>query len=221
MKLGISWIKSAAALCLGVLLMASPAYADRIHVAGKQTTFYAVAKKYGVDIAALMKANPTIDPLNLYPGLRLVIPGQASGTVQASAGPRAMSTARAVALAAESDLKTVEAWGKTYNYDKTLQVKASAYSSAASENGPWGAVDYFGNPLKLGTIAVDPDIIPLGTKVLVTGYSHPGLPKQAFVATASDKGSAIQGNRIDIFIPGSRSFVSEFGYQNVQLYLIK
>ncbi|MNW05825.1 Cell wall-binding protein YocH precursor [compost metagenome] len=56
--------------------------------------------------------------------------------------------------------------------------------------------------------------------MLVTGYSHPGLPKQAFVATALDTGSAIKGNRIDIFIPGSQSFVSEFGFQNVELYLI-
>ncbi|QWU18431.1 3D (Asp-Asp-Asp) domain-containing protein [Paenibacillus sophorae] len=222
MKFGISSIKSAAVILgLGALLIASPAHADRVHIAGNQTTFYTVAKKYGVEVAALMEANPKINPLNLYPGLRLVIPGSASGTSSASAGLKAMSKAPAVSLAAETDSKTVEAWGKTYNYEKTLQVKATAYSSAASENGQWGAVDYFGNPLKLGTIAVDPDVIPLGTKVLVTGYSHPGLPKQAFVATASDKGSAIQGNRIDIFIPGSQSFVSEFGYQYVQLYIIK
>ncbi|WP_156130470.1 3D domain-containing protein [Paenibacillus durus] len=222
MKFGISSIKSAAAILgLGALLIASPAHADRVHIAGKQTTFYAVSQKYGVDVGALIKANPNINPLNLYPGLRLVIPDSDSGASPAAAGPKALSKARAVPLAAETDLKTVEAWGKTFNYDKTLQVKASAYSSAASENGGWGAVDYFGDPLKLGTIAVDPDVIPLGTKVLVTGYSHPGLPKRAFVATASDKGSAIQGNRIDIFIPGSQSFVSEFGYQYVQLYLIK
>lgn len=84
-----------------------------------------------------------------------------------------------------------------------------------------GAVDYFGDALKLGTIAVDPNVIPLGTKVLVTGHSHPGLPKQAFLATATDMGSAIKGNRIDIFIPGSQSFVSDFGFQYVNLYIIE
>ncbi|WP_025689455.1 3D domain-containing protein [Paenibacillus zanthoxyli] len=222
MKFGKSSIQSAfAILGLGALLVASPAYADRVHVAGNQTTFYTVSKKYGVDVSTLIKANPDIDPLNLYPGLRLVIPDPDSDASPAATRLQAMSIPRAVPLAAETDSKTVEAWGKTFNYEKTLQVKATAYSSAASENGQWGAVDYFGNPLKLGTIAVDPAVIPLGTKVLVTGYSHPGLPKEAFVATASDKGSAIQGNRIDIFIPGSQSFVSDFGYQYVQLYLIK
>lgn len=81
-------------------------------------------------------------------------------------------------------------------------------------------MDYYGNPLKLGTIAVDPNVIPMGTKVLVTGYSHPGLPDHSFVAVARDQGSAITGKRIDIFIPGNKSFVNDFGFQNVKLYVI-
>ncbi|MFD1774571.1 3D domain-containing protein [Paenibacillus rhizophilus] len=220
MKFRVSSVKFAAVIVgLGALLMAGPAHADKIHIAGEKTTFYTVAKKYGVGVSALMKANPEVNPLNLFPGLRLVVP--VSDTPSAPAKMQVLSKDQAASLTEEQDLKTVEAWGKLFSYEKSLQVKATAYSSAASENGKWGAVDYFGNPLKLGTIAVDPDVIPLGTKVLVTGYSHPGLPKQAFVATASDKGSAIQGNRIDIFIPGSQNFVSEFGFQYVQLYIIK
>ncbi|NJJ37581.1 3D domain-containing protein [Paenibacillus apii] len=220
MKFRLSPFKSAAVILgLGALLVAAPAYAQTIHIAGDKTTFYTVAKKYGVGISELMKANPKVNPLNVYPGLRLVVP--VKDNPAASANLKALSQEQPALLTASSSPKTVEAWGKTFSYEKTLQVKATAYSSAASENGKWGAVDYFGNPLKLGTIAVDPDVIPLGTKVLVTGYSHPGLPKEAFVATASDKGSAIQGKRIDIFIPGSQSFVSEFGFQDVRLYVIK
>ncbi len=116
--------------------------------------------------------------------------------------------------------EVVVAWGKTFTYSNTIEVKASAYSKTANENGKWGAVDYLGNPLKLGTIAVDPEVIPMGTKVLVTGHSHDGLPDQAFVATATDQGGGIKGNRIDIFIPGSRSFVKMFGYQDVKLYVL-
>ncbi|MNJ53747.1 Cell wall-binding protein YocH precursor [compost metagenome] len=81
--------------------------------------------------------------------------------------------------------------------------------------------DYYGNPLKLGTIAVDPNVIPMGTKVLVTGHSHPDLPKDSFVATAMDQGSAIKGNRIDIFIPASPQKVSQFGFQDVKLYVLE
>jgi 3D (Asp-Asp-Asp) domain-containing protein len=171
-----------------------------------------------------MNANPQIPALNIYPGLKLTIPGTVQAKTVAAAettAAPAANTANMSALSVEPASNTVQAWGKAFNYAKVLQVKASAYSSAASENGKWGAVDYFGNPLKLGTIAVDPSVIPLGTKVLVTGYSHPGLPKQAFLATATDMGSAIKGNRIDIFIPGSQSFVADFGFQYVQLYVIE
>ncbi|WKL02381.1 3D domain-containing protein [Paenibacillus amylolyticus] len=120
-----------------------------------------------------------------------------------------------------TDNKVVQAWGKTFDYSKAVNVKATAYSADPSENGGWGAVDYFGNDLELGTIAVDPSVIPLGTKVLVTGHSHPGLPKQAFVATARDVGGAIKGHRIDIFIPGSKQSVSTFGFQDIELYILK
>ena len=220
MKIRFSVIKSlVTVLGISVMLHAVPAQADGIHIAKEGNTFYTLSKHYGVNMNSLMKANPRIQPLNIYPGLKIVIPGQSKvGTATSSeaAKPQAITAS----LSVEPETNTVQAWGKVFNYDKTLQVKATAYSSAASENGKWGAVDYFGNPLKLGTIAVDPDVIPLGTKVLVTGHSHPGLPKLAFLATATDMGSAIKGKRIDIFIPGSQSFVSEFGFQYVQLYVI-
>lgn len=221
MKIKFTAIKAiAAVLGLSVLLHAVPAQADEVHITKKGNTFYTLSKQYGVNLNQLMKANPKVQPLNMYPGLKLIIPGKAkvASAVQAdNAKPQAITAS----LSIQPDSNTVQAWGKEFNYESTLQVKATAYSSAASENGKWGPVDFFGNPLKLGTIAVDPDVIPLGTKVLVTGHSHPGLPKLAFLATATDKGSAIKGKRIDIFIPGSQSFVSEFGFQYVQLYVIQ
>lgn len=174
----------------------------------------------------LMAANPSINPSNIYAGLKITIPGvQSQSAGVASAAPAkkesaATTTASASKLKVMSTGNVVEAWGKTFTYSKTINVKASAYSASASENGKWGAVDYFGNPLKLGTIAVDPKVIPMGTKVLVTGHNHDGLPDQAFVATATDQGGAIKGNRIDIFIPGSAANAKSFGFQDVKLYVI-
>lgn len=109
--------------------------------------------------------------------------------------------------------------GASHSYKKVLNATASAYSSAPEENGGYGAVDYFGNALALGTIAVDPKVIPLGTTVLIKGYSFSGLP-QTLLAKASDIGGAIKGNKIDIFIPGSKSFVNSFGLQKVQIYVL-
>ncbi len=212
----------AAALGISTMLHTAPAQADSVHIAGATTTYYTLSNYYGINMSEIMNANPDVAAGNIYPGLSLTIPGITTPKDTVSMKASAVSEASIItaSLNVESATNTVEAWGKAFSYEKVIQVKASAYSSAASENGVWGAVDYFGNPLKLGTIAVDPSVIPLGTKVLVTGHSHPGLPKMAFLATATDTGSAIKGNRIDIFIPGSQSSVAEFGYQYVNLFII-
>lgn len=110
--------------------------------------------------------------------------------------------------------------GKALSYKKVISLKATAYSDAPEENGGWGAVDYFGNPLVLGTVAVDPNVIPLGTTLYIEGYSSPGLPAKGMIAKATDMGGAIKGNRIDIFIPGSKKQVSDFGFQNVKAYIL-
>ncbi len=224
------WSKIAAtaliAASLTIPMQTTSVHADAVHKAVEGDTFYLLAKKYGVDMNKLMAANPSINPKNIYAGLKITIPGvQTQTTGVASAAPAKKESA-ATATASASKLKVmstgnvVEAWGKTFTYSKTINVKASAYSASASENGKWGAVDYFGNPLKLGTIAVDPNVIPMGTKVLVTGHNHDGLPDQAFVATATDQGGAIKGNRIDIFIPGSAANAKSFGFQDVTLYVL-
>lgn len=225
----LQWKKviGTAAIAIGLAgtLQAVPgtAEASAIHKVKEGDTFYQLAQEYGVDMNQLVAANPSVSATNIYEGLEILIPGseaepQQTGSTMSVKGnfEQALPTLKV----AESD-KLVEAWGKSFNYSKTLDVKASAYSAAAEENGKWGAVDYFGNPLQLGTIAVDPKVIPMGTKVLVTGHSHANLPKKAFVATASDQGGAIKGNRIDIFIPGKRSEVQSFGFQDVTLYILK
>ncbi|MGG6311109.1 3D domain-containing protein [Paenibacillus macerans] len=216
------------AASLTVVLQTATVHADAIHQAKEGDTFYLLSQQYGVDLNQLMKANPKIKPTNIYEGLEIRIPGAetramsiASADSAKSLGTTAVKAKAASKLSVMSADNVVEAWGKTFNYSRTIDVKASAYTAAASENGKWGAVDYFGNPLKLGTIAVDPSVIPMGTKVLVTGHSHDGLPKQAFVATASDQGGAIKGKRIDIFIPGSAQSAKTFGYQDVTLYVLK
>ncbi|KJD43197.1 3D domain-containing protein [Paenibacillus terrae] len=204
-----------AAAIAGLAQTAGVADAASLHTAKEGDTFFLLAQRYGVSVEDLKKENPDVAASNIYAGVQIKVPDENKLKAASDSKPQLLSE-----KAPAGDGQQVEAWGKTFNYSKVVDVKATAYSAAASENGKWGAVDYFGNPLKLGTIAVDPNVIPLGTKVLVTGYSHPGLPDQSFVAVARDKGSAITGKRIDIFIPGSPSFVSDFGFQNVKLYVI-
>lgn len=117
----------------------------------------------------------------------------------------------------ESSLAILSGDGKSYAPDYAV-FEATGYSADPSENGGYGAVDYFGNSLRVGTVAVDPTVIPLGTKLYIEGYNYAGLPAGGMIAYATDIGGAIKGNRMDIFIPGSRESVKNFGFQQIRVY---
>ncbi|MGB8955841.1 MAG: 3D domain-containing protein [Tumebacillaceae bacterium] len=105
-------------------------------------------------------------------------------------------------------------------YTKQLNIVASAYTpnNIMSE---WGGLTYTGTKVRQGVIAVYPNVIPLGSKVYITGCNTPLLPAGGFVATAEDTGGAIKGNRIDIFLNGTQQQGMQFGMQNVKVYVLK
>jgi 3D (Asp-Asp-Asp) domain-containing protein len=193
----------------GFTLAAAPAQAavatDGTYVTKEGDTFWKVSRKLHIPLQDLLDANPDISPYNVYAGLTFKLPKTRvlAASVSPKQGP-AVTTAS----------------GKQLAYSKELTAVASAYTDSPAENGGYAGIDYFGNPLKFGTIAVDPNVIPLGSKVYVTGYSFAGMPT-GFVATASDIGGAIKGNRIDIFLPGSMGNAEDFGLQKVKLYVLK
>ncbi|UTR16643.1 ubiquitin-like domain-containing protein [Salipaludibacillus sp. LMS25] len=88
---------------------------------------------------------------------------------------------------------------------------ATAYT--ANCNGCSGVtstgIDLNANP-NANVIAVDPNVIPLGSRVEVKGHG---------TYIAGDTGGAIQGNKIDIFIP-NRDQVRAFGRRTVELRVL-
>ncbi|MFC4103068.1 3D domain-containing protein [Paenibacillus xanthanilyticus] len=221
-----SWKKTTAAAVLGLALLASAGTASADAASHKATdtdTFWSLSKRYGVSVETLMKANPTVNPLNIYAGLAITIPDGNGKPQQPVAKAKSEPIASAIPdqLPAAASEPTLTVKGKAVAYTDAHHVKASAYTAAASENGQWGAVDYFGNPLKVGTVAVDPSLIPLGTKLYVTGYDYNGLPVGGMFAVASDMGGAIKGNRIDIFVSSSQQQARTFGYQYVHVFVLK
>lgn len=66
------------------------------------------------------------------------------------------------------------------------------------------------DPASLSTIAVDPSVIPLGTKVYIPGYGN---------AICSDTGSAIKGNIIDLYMNSVDDCYS-WGRRTVTLYIV-
>ncbi len=96
------------------------------------------------------------------------------------------------------------------NYSKILDITATAYGPGTADNGHWGNNDYFGNPLQPGDVAVDPNVIAMGTKLWIPGYGY---------GVANDQGSAIKGNRIDLFYP-DRQVALDYGILNVKVYIL-
>lgn len=103
---------------------------------------------------------------------------------------------------------------------ETISLVATAYGPSLKDNYPYGPVDYYGNPLKPGDVAVDPSVIPLGTRLYVTGYHSSLLPAGGFDAVAVDTGGAIKGDRIDLYINAPDSQVSTFGIQDVTVTVL-
>ncbi|MFJ8415990.1 cell wall-binding protein EntA [Bacillus paramycoides] len=101
---------------------------------------------------------------------------------------------------------------------RDLTVVATAYTAHPSENGGTygGRVltamghDLTANP-NMKMIAVDPKVIPLGSKVWVEGYGE---------AIAGDTGGAIKGNRIDVLV-GSDAAANKWGRKSVKVKILK
>lgn len=218
-----------------------PVSTEHTYAVQKGDTFWKLARYWNIPLDRLMSANPDIHPLNLYPGLvidlprddsaapkeaklaadKATAPAAAEETASQAAAPEAsapQASATAPQPAAQANTVTT-ASGQAYTYSKVIKAKASAYSNAHEENG-WGPIDYFGNPLELGTIAVDPSVIPMNSTVYITGYDSNGLPQGGLIGKATDQGSAIKGNKVDIFMPGTPDKVRQFGIQDVTVYIL-
>lgn len=91
-------------------------------------------------------------------------------------------------------------------------VEATAYSPFCDgcEGISAGGYNYRANP-NMALIAVDPRIIPLGTKVWVEGYGY---------AIAGDTGGAIKGNRIDVLLP-TEAAANEWGRKRVKIRILR
>lgn len=96
-------------------------------------------------------------------------------------------------------------------YKKKIVMRGTAYDPSA---GKWTAS---GTRARVGAVAVDPRVIPLGTKLYIE--SADGFPTYGF-AVAEDTGGAIKGNRIDVFY-NSRSQALRFGRRNVVVYILE
>lgn len=97
--------------------------------------------------------------------------------------------------------------GGNITYKKKISSIATAYSNHSNTATGRRPVRNEGG---LSTIAVDPSVIPLGSKVYVDGYGY---------AIASDTGGAIKGNRIDVYL-NSSSECDSWGRKSVNTLVV-
>ncbi len=110
---------------------------------------------------------------------------------------------------------------ESITYSRVISMNASAYDlsyqSCGKRPGDRGyGVTASGMRAQRGVVAVDPKVIPLGTKLYIESADG------SFVygyAIAGDTGGAIKGNRIDLFMD-SYSECMQFGRRAVNVYII-
>ena len=112
-----------------------------------------------------------------------------------------------VELKKEKQPATVTASTVTNN-NTSLNVVATGYTPG--DPGCTG-ITYTGTKASRGTIAVDPKVIPFGTKLYIPGYGY---------GVAADTGGAIKGNKIDLCYE-SRTEALNWGIKNITVYIVR
>lgn len=100
--------------------------------------------------------------------------------------------------------KMISRGGRTVRYSRAAEMVSTAYTYTGNNTAT-------GVPPKRGVAAVDPSVIPLGTKLYVEGYGY---------CTALDRGSAIKGNKIDVFME-TRNEAYKWGVRRVKVYVLE
>jgi 3D (Asp-Asp-Asp) domain-containing protein/LysM repeat protein len=159
-------------------------------------TIWAIAKKHRVSVKQMKKWNKLSSSI-IRPGKKLFITNPMTETVSQN------TKATAVKIVAKPQTPKKDT--------KVITVKATAYTAFCT--GCTGITktgfNLKANPTKK-IIAVDPKVIPLGSKVYVEGYGK---------AIAADTGGAIKGKRIDVFIPTKKA-ATKFGVKQLKVTIL-
>ena len=97
--------------------------------------------------------------------------------------------------------------GEGFSYRAVMAMEATAYLPT---DGDGAGLTAMGIPATYGVVAVDPGIIPLGSRVYIPGYGE---------AIAADTGGAIYGYRIDLCME-SYAEAMDFGRRVVTVYVL-
>jgi uncharacterized protein YabE (DUF348 family)/3D (Asp-Asp-Asp) domain-containing protein len=191
---------------------------------------YEVVKENGKEVKRALKAEKTVkEPTKQVTavGTKVMVASASRGTTaKASAKKEAAAPVQVAAAKKEAPAKAAAPAKKAEpsrkasaasttaaapSGGKEFYVSATAYTaSCAGCSGITATgINLKANP-GLKVIAVDPNVIPLGSKVYVEGYGY---------AVAGDTGGAIKGNKIDLFVANHSDAIA-FGRKQVKVTIL-
>lgn len=172
---------------------------SEVYIIKKGDTLINIAKDHNISLNELIAANNISGHL-IYPGDQLTL----NTTNKSSPQPKTKTP-----LATPPVAKTPTPSSPT---TKEMSVTATAYTAYCEgcSGTTYTGIDLRSNPNQK-VIAVDPSIIPLGSRVWVEGYGE---------AIAGDIGSAIKGNIIDVFIE-KRQDALNWGRKTVTIKILE
>ncbi len=129
-------------------------------------------------------------------------------TVGTGTGEDADSNAPAI-----GDGVIVTADGEVLTYSRTAQFVATAYTHT---DAGCDFITATGTTVHIGTVAVDPTVIPYGTRMFIVTNDGSYIYG---ISTAEDCGGAIKNNRLDLYFPTTAECF-QFGVRNCTVYFL-
>ncbi len=167
---------------------------------GEKSVHYKITYEDGVEVSRTVITSKVVtEPVAQ---IREVGPKKAANYTIASAGT--IQTSRSGNLA----------------YSKVISANATAYDASScgkSPSHPAYGITATGAKAGYGIVAVDPSVIPLGSKLYIETADGSYVYGSA---VAADTGGAIKGNRIDLCF-NTRAEAISFGRRAVKVYILK
>ena len=126
-------------------------------------------------------------------------------------------TSSKASKAKSSSVATGKTKGKDFSYSRKITANATAYDASLSENGGNTKTAYGLTP-QFGVVAVDPNVIPLGTKLYIES-SDGGKSWVYGYCIAGDTGGAIKGNKVDLCF-NTKAECKKFGRKTATVYIL-
>ena len=104
--------------------------------------------------------------------------------------------------------------------EEHIEVIATGYTAGVESTGkrpghPQYGITYSGVKVRrdqVSTIAADPKLFPIGTLLHIPGYGY---------GVVADTGSAIKGNRIDLYFETTRQVYEQWGKRKVHVQVLR